>query len=542
MSSSPPPSKSFRHHSRHSSKQSSPSKEFFRLPTRRLTIDASQIPHQHSPDQTPRQTVVGLLRDRGLTTIPFTDSSLPLLRKTIQTALDDIVVAFNRVVRLGNQIVAFASQLTDLSAPPTLSREFIAALPRATAETYPRDPLRTNYTALLHLTTIDDIADAFTSFHSAATAAVSNSLCPLAAHFPIVDAEKYEKFARELPSTIQKFRTNFKESIALSDLYRELDSPAYDDLLVDLAALLAAALPLLDADRNDVQRRIDSQEILSQFKATTTYQTAISDTIGLSDLLFAKSNVTGASSALAHILKPLDILADFVTAHDLRDALIFSSKDIFPTLDVTINEEDMLFATSTYLYLPTADDLTRHHKAYLFFTTYGIFSFLIYANNTTIPSDYIPLKLLQSADISITSPHDPFFAADLHISYKDTSSVRSSIYAIPHYSQVSQCSQYLKTLLSRSIQPNDNVLTPQNFNQITTSASLKKKDDQKKFKFVGSSVDDLLAAQLSSTILESVPEVITRATIGIIRRGLAANGLFRKSPDEAVLNELLKKT
>ncbi|BFU18940.1 RhoGAP domain containing protein [Entamoeba histolytica HM-1:IMSS-B] len=539
-----PPLRSSSHHSHVSSRNSSSIKESSSFPTRRLTLDTSQINTLSSSEYSPRQSLLQILNEKGIVSVPQIETTLPIVRKYIQQTTEKLLSEIELFIKLVNQIIAlYATLQKDEGTLKTMNEETLMSINKISIQGLSVDSSYNQTEFKNVLDNITGLYEVINSCYQLIQNNINNLFCPIVVYLNTNGVDKLLKFIQEILNIELLIKKMNKNSLICKKICEENENNSLEDVFIKIISIINVYIPLFESDRQDIQRKIEVQEILIQFKGTSSSQSITNGSISLSDLLWAKSNLKTSIVFSSQLLRSIECLESFLIHHDILNIFKAAcqynpSVEIWNPLFEQLTEDSILHAGIAFLKLQTNDGICRYQKCYLFYTTIGLFLLFAYTGNILIPCDFISSKRLINADIEILLPQDNAFAADLHIITKDSNYRKEFYFAIQHDSEVIEWSSLLKETLSLL---DTTTLSNFEFSNCIATKITNRKLVTKKNKYVGSSIEELVQLQQLNSCLDTVPDVLNKCINEIINKGLTEDGLFRKPPDQYQLEELMKK-
>ncbi|ELP83626.1 hypothetical protein EIN_417050 [Entamoeba invadens IP1] len=504
--------------SRDSNRASTQSDDLAYFPSRRMTLDSTLL----QPISSPKSTPTKILQENKTPFFSFKTSQVPQTREIIVRTMESLLNTFKKAL--------FVQAQFEQSTPRQM-KEDISGLQE--------DILKESFDKFFK--DLDDVSGILSPVLNAMQTNLENLYYPLVSFFQSYSFSILTNFLSTLKKNIidleklqkdqQKYRLN---SITCSHKLVKI--------LIEIVTDFNCLVPLFDVDKMEIQRRVDAQEILVQFKSSNPVQLMASN-ISLSELLWAKSVLRNSSLFSSQLAKATESFSDFVNAHEvimfIQEALFQREnnskglKEVFDLLD----EDKILTSSVMYVLIQTNDNVSRYHKSVVCLTQIGVFVFVLFSGNFVIFADFISAKTLSNATIEITSSLDQLFVGDLHITLKDDVWKKEFVLGFLHTSDLIEWSALLKEhLLSFAL---TNQIEYKNDHPIASKLYLKKLN--KKQKYVGSSVEELISIQQSVNSIDLIPDILRKCVNGIIKSGLGVDGLFRKPPDQDELEELMKK-
>ncbi|ELP93132.1 hypothetical protein EIN_053970 [Entamoeba invadens IP1] len=541
-STSSPKGFSIHRHSKDSHRNSTPVKGTA-LPPRRMTIETTS--QSLTSSYSPRQSLSAISQEEQPTTVNG-DTSISVVRKHIFSSTSNLIEELKKALSYKRLVLGVFSHVhkteTKKSVIETIDTEALPIIEIETSDLVPLEVAKDKETFEDLFVEIEDIEEIFSNALQLFETNAPNSLCPLVMYLRQDAVDRITSFIPNLKYKTMQTTVFATSSKFFKRVYECKDLPNPVELFADISAYLCALIPLFESDRVDVQRKIEAQEMLVQFKVSSSFKLRSSDSISLSGLLWAKSNIRNSAVFTTQMLKSSSELGAFLVQHDvilfLRCLLgVDSSFDIMSSVFQALDEDKIIDCSLAYVKLVTKDGIVRYHKTALVLTKLGLISVVLFSNGKALFGDFITAKSLVNAEIEKCPSQDPTFIGDLHIKCKNENYKKEVYYGFMHEEELQEWGatfQMWAGQLDVVYEPNVEITSP-----IVTQFN--KRKGQKVQKYVGSSAQDLVEVQLSLNGSTLVPEVIQKCVNQIIREGLGVEGLFRKPPDQNQLEEVMKK-
>ena len=369
------------------------------------------------------------------------------------------------------------------------------------------------------------------------------SLFPSILQYPSDSIDRFVDYIKSISTKIIMMRRMINQSHLLRYLIEKNIISSIEDNYINLLQSLLLYIPLFEEERINIEKRIEFEEIILQFKESEVYEESKEELLNISEINNIKRGLTNALGMINRLMKSIQHSKDFLLKNDIMKFIkqsfsINEMNKVFEPLYKQLNEEKIIHYGICHLKIPTTNSFCRYQKCLLIFTYFGFINYIIYPGNTIIPCDFISSKRLVCSDIEIRPPEDDYFSGELYIYTKNTTHKKIFQFAFEEQCELNKWNEIIKNHLM--------ILDLQSFNSfeyencIATNV-FDKKIQLKKGKYVGSSVDELMDYQKKCNCMEHLPDVLNKCINEIIRKGLQEDGLFRKPPDQYQLEELMKK-